>query len=163
MVGTPSRDEGTYNATGRIRVAAEQAWANAALRPWAMAEPYNSPGEIERGLRAWSRRSAVFAAQHQRMHALYPRALAALTTHYRMALRKPPAEAATLARHALDRAVGAHFVFAKGSDVRSPHGAKRNAGRSISDEDPGFRFAPSGLPPNLLRLNQLRCFWIKIN
>ena len=115
MVGKPSQDEGTYNATRRIRVAAAQAWANAALRPWAVAEPYNSQGEIERGLKAWSRKSAVFAAQYRRMHALYPRALAALTAHYRAALKKPPAEAATLARHALDRAVGAHFVFPKGT------------------------------------------------
>ena len=115
IVGKPAQDEGTYNATGRIRVAAMQAWANAALRPWAMAEPYNSQGEIARGLKTWSRKSPVFAAQYWRMQALYPRALAALVAHYRLALKKPPAEAATLARQTLDRVVGAHFVFPKGT------------------------------------------------
>jgi hypothetical protein len=49
------------------------------------------------------------------MQALYPRALAALAAHYRATLRKPPAEAAALAKRVLDRAVGAHFVFAKGT------------------------------------------------
>ena len=115
IVGVPSRDEGTLQPTARIRIAAAQAWANAALRPWAMAAPYNSAREIERGLKAWSRRSPVFAAQYRRMHALHPRALAALTAHYRAALKKPPAEAAVLAKQALDRAVAAHFVFPKGS------------------------------------------------
>jgi hypothetical protein len=115
IVGVPAQDEGTYHATDRVRLAALQAWANAALRPWAMAEPYNSPVEIEHGLKAWSRKSAAFAAQHRRMQALYPRALAALAAHYRATLRRPPAEAAALAKRVLDRAVGAHFVFAKGT------------------------------------------------
>jgi hypothetical protein len=113
IVGVPSQDEGTLQPTARVRIAAAQAWANAALRPWAMAEPYNSPAEIERGLKAWSRRSTIFAAQYRRMHALYPRALTALTAHYRATLRKAPAEAATRAKQALDRALGAHFVFPK--------------------------------------------------
>jgi hypothetical protein len=114
IVGVPSRDEGTLQPTARIRIAARQAWANAALRPRSMAEPYNSAGEVERGLKTWSRRSRVFAAQYRRMNALYPRALAALTAHYRTALGKSPLEAATLARQSLDRAIGAHFVFPKG-------------------------------------------------
>jgi len=74
-----------------------------------------APAEIERGLKAWSRKSRVFLAQYWRMHALYPRALAALTTHYRATLRKPSAEAAVLAKQSLDRAIGTHFVFPKGS------------------------------------------------
>jgi len=115
IVGVPAQDEGTFNATGRIRVAATQAWANAALRPWATESPYNSQAEIENGLKAWSRKSATFGAQYRRMNALYPRALAALEAHYRTALGKPPREAAPLAKQSLDRAVGAHFVFPRGS------------------------------------------------
>jgi hypothetical protein len=114
-VGVPSQFEGTLQPTARIRIAATQAWANAALRPWAIAAPYNSAREIADGLKAWSKRSPVFAAQYRRINALYPRALAALTAHYRTSLRKPPAEAAALAKQSLDRAVGAHFVFPKRS------------------------------------------------
>jgi hypothetical protein len=115
IVGVPSQSEGTLQPTARIRVAATQTWANAALRPWAVAAPYNSAREIADGLKAWSKRSPVFGAQYRRMNALYPRALAALAAHYRTALRKSPMEAATLARQSLDRAVGAHFVFPKRS------------------------------------------------
>ena len=48
------------------------------------------------------------------MKALYPVALRALTVHYTTMLRKPPQEAATLAKLSLDRTVASHFVFAKG-------------------------------------------------
>jgi hypothetical protein len=113
IVGAPSRDEGTLQPTARIRVAAAQAWANAALRPWALAPPYNSASEVAGGLTQWAKRGAVYRARYRRLQALLPGAEKDLATHYRKSLRKPPREAAALARRSLARVIGAHFVFGK--------------------------------------------------
>ena len=116
IVGVPSQSEGTLQPTARIRVAASWAWANAALRPWALEEPYNSEKEIADGLQAWTKRSAAYRARYQRLQALMPKAERSLAAHYQKALRKSPAEAGALAKQALARAVGAHFVFGKKGD-----------------------------------------------
>jgi hypothetical protein len=113
IVGIPSQSEGTFNATGRNRVAAANGWMNLALRPWAMPASYNTVAEVEAGLKRWSKGRAVYRAEYRRFQALYPRALRALVAHYRVALNKSPAEAATLAKQSLDRAIGMHFTFAK--------------------------------------------------
>lgn len=113
IVGIPSQDEGTLQPTARIRVAAKRALANAALRPWALEEPYNSEKEIADGLQEWTKRSPVYRARYRRLQALRPPALRALAAHYRGTLAKSPSEAAALAQQALARVVGAHFVFGK--------------------------------------------------
>ena len=113
VLGVPAQDEGTLQPTARIRAAARQAWANAALRPWALEEPYNSKNEIADGLREWTKRSPVYRARYRRLQALLPRAESELAAHYRKMIRKSPQEAARLAKQALDRAIGAHFVFGK--------------------------------------------------
>ena len=113
ILGVPAQDEGTLQPTARIRVAAAQAWANAALRPWALEEPYNSEKEITGGLKEWVKRSPVYRARYQRLQALLPQAQKNLAAHYRKTLQKSSQEAAALAKQALARAVGAHFVFGK--------------------------------------------------
>jgi hypothetical protein len=115
IVGIPSQSEGTFNASGRNRVAAANGWMNLVLRPWAMPEPYNTAAEVEAGLKRWSKARAAYRAEYLRFQVLYPRALRALASHYRAALRKSPRAAAALAKRSLDRAVGMHFTFAKGS------------------------------------------------
>jgi len=113
ILGVPAQDEGTLQPTARTRLAAAQAWANLALRPWALKEPYNSPKEIADGLAEWTRRSPVYRARYQRLQALLPKAEKDLAAYYQKALEKPPQEAAALAKQALQRAVGASFVFGK--------------------------------------------------
>lgn len=113
IVGIPSQSEGTYNGTARVRLAAANAWTNLALRPWAMAEPDNTPSEIKAGLKQWSRGHATYLAEYRRFQALYPRALRALASHYRATLRKSPREAKALARQTLDKAIGMNFKFSK--------------------------------------------------
>ena len=112
-IGVPAQDEGTLHVTRRVHLTAANAVANLALRPWAVAEPYNSAAEIAEGLKAWSHKSAIFRAQYRQVQALYPQALQALASYYRTALAKSPADASALAKLSLDRAVGAHFVFPK--------------------------------------------------
>jgi hypothetical protein len=113
IIGIPSYSEGTYNATARVRLAAANAWINLALRPWAMGAPYNTPAEVKAGLKHWSKGHATYRAQYRRFNALYPRALRALATHYRVSLKKQPREARTLAKKSLDRAIGMNFTFSK--------------------------------------------------
>jgi hypothetical protein len=113
ILGVPAQDEGTLQPTARIRVAAAQAWANAALRPWALEEPYNSEKEITDGLKEWTKRSPLYRARCRRLQALRPKAERDLAAHYRKTLRKAPQEAAALAKQALARAIGAHFKFGK--------------------------------------------------
>jgi hypothetical protein len=113
IVGIPSQSEGTFNATGRNRVAAANGWMNLVLRPWAMPEPYNTAAEVKAGLKHWSTARAAYRAEYRRFQALYPRALRILASHYRASLNKSPHEAAALARQSLDRAIGLHFTFAK--------------------------------------------------
>jgi hypothetical protein len=113
ILGVPAQDEGTLQPTSRIRVAARQAWANAAVRPWALEEPYNTEKEIAEGLKEWTRRSPVYRARYRRLQALLPKAEKELAAYYRKALGKSAQEAASLARQALTRAVGAHFVFGR--------------------------------------------------
>ncbi len=113
IVGIPSQSEGTFNASGRNRVAAANGWTNLALRPWAMPEPHTTAAEVAAGLKRWSKGHAVYRAEYRRLHALYPRALRALASHYRVSLKKSPRAAAALAKQSLDRAIGMHFTFAK--------------------------------------------------
>ncbi|MBV8837591.1 MAG: hypothetical protein JO000_13700 [Alphaproteobacteria bacterium] len=116
VLGVPAQDEGTLQPTARIRVAAAQAWANLALRPWALEEPYNSQKEIAYGLKGWTKRSPVYRARYQRLQALLPKAENELAAYYQTALAKSAQEAVALAKQALPRAVGASFVFGKKGD-----------------------------------------------
>jgi hypothetical protein len=113
IVGIPAQSEGTFNATGRNRLAATGGWMNLALRPWAMPVPDNTPAEVEAGLKRWSRGHAAYRAEYRRYQALHPQALRALASYYRAALKKSPRAAAALAKQSLDRAIGMHFTFAK--------------------------------------------------
>jgi hypothetical protein len=113
IVGIPSQSEGTFNASGRNRVAAANGWMNLALRPWAMPKPTNTAAEVEAGLKRWSKGHEVYRGEYRRFQALYPRALRVLASHYRVSLNKSPRAAAALAKQSLDRAIGMHFTFAK--------------------------------------------------
>src|ERR1700738_185741 len=113
ILGIPSQSEGTFNATGRNRVAAANGWMNLALRPWAMPAPYNTAAEVQAGLKRWSKGHAAYRAEYRRFQALHPKALRALASYYRASLKKSPREAAALAKQSLDRAIGVHFTFAK--------------------------------------------------
>lgn len=57
-------NEGTLQPTARIRINIDQAWANAALRPWAMGAPYNSREEVDTGLSKWAENGKAYRAVH---------------------------------------------------------------------------------------------------
>lgn len=111
VIGIPKESEGTYNASGRVRIEAATAWGNVIYRPWAVAKPYNNRATVDRGLKRWAKGSSTYARQYSKLQQLYPQALQQLTLHYERSLGKSHAVAADLAKTALDRAFCSHFVF----------------------------------------------------
>ncbi|MBS1992200.1 MAG: hypothetical protein JSS83_16875 [Cyanobacteria bacterium SZAS LIN-3] len=111
IIGIPKGDEGTFQATPRLKADAAFAWANLIIRPWAMAEPSNSLNEVEAGLKRWSKGSPVYKKQYAQLKALYPMALQSLTEYYQTSGKLPPAAARKLATKALDRAYRSNFKF----------------------------------------------------
>jgi len=112
----PGLDEGTLQPTARIRVKAQQAWANVALRPWALSrEPYNSRQQVDDALKAWAKTSPRAKRLHARIYRQYPVAKAALTQLYMTRFGKTEAGAQTMAEASLDIALRSYFKFPRES------------------------------------------------
>ena len=108
----PGTGEGTLQQTAAIRVAVAQAWANAAVRPWALtAKPYNSRTEVEWGLAQWAKASRVRTRLLSRIKHDYPAARRALATFY--AAQTPHSPAEKTAARVLDYMFRTYFVFSK--------------------------------------------------
>jgi hypothetical protein len=106
------RDEGTLQPTSRIRDEVDQAWADIALRPWAVSvKPYHSRRNADAGLRHWSQGAPSFRALYLRIQADYPAAVDALADLYVQRFAKTPQAAHALAEHNLDIVYRMHFVF----------------------------------------------------
>ena len=111
----PGSNEGTLQPTARTRLAVRQAWANAAMRPWAFTgEPYNTRLEVEQGLRSWAKANSKRTALMRRIQLDYPAAENALRNYYGEQGRAAPA---ALAHHVLDQMFRTYFTFSKSSSV----------------------------------------------
>jgi hypothetical protein len=104
--------EGTLQPSARIRNDVAHAWANAAMRPWAIGSASNTRAEVDAGLSRWAARDAASRARHQAVLKQLPLARRALAEHYLRQFPRTPAAAATLADFALDVALRTHYVFA---------------------------------------------------
>lgn len=111
IIGIPSQSEGTLQPTARLRGETRVVLGNLMLRPWALGQPANSKEEVEKGLKRWSKGSAVYRQQYEQLKRLYPRALDALTVYYQKTFKEPPAKARALATRNLDLAYRSHFTF----------------------------------------------------
>jgi len=110
----PGENEGTLQPTARTRLAVERGWANADLRPWALAEPYNTRAEVDHGLVNWAKANPKRAALLRRIKLLYPEAELALTHHY-ASRPDQQASAPSLGRQMLDNMFRSYFTFSKSS------------------------------------------------
>jgi hypothetical protein len=109
----PGTGEGTLHQTAAVRDEVAREWANASLRPWALTDPpYNSRGEVDRGLAEWARGVAAREALLRRIKASYPAAERELARYYAARFERSPA-LAQLARTALDHMFRSYFVFSK--------------------------------------------------
>lgn len=108
----PGRNEGTLQPTARIAYDVEQAWANAAMRPWALKrEPYNSRAEVDDGLEKWAMRGPKYRRTYRAIRRQYPKAVAALASYYRTTFSKSPQAAREMAAQSMDYLYRSYFVF----------------------------------------------------
>lgn len=107
------KGEGFWQPTARVRANVQQAWANAALRPWVVEAPYNTREEVDEHLLEWSQGDKASGKLVAAIQAQYPLAERALAQHYARKLRMPPADAASTAKTVLDTAFRLHFVINK--------------------------------------------------
>ena len=112
----PGLDEGTLQPTARLRVEMGHVWANAALRPWALATPYNDRTTVDIGLRAWAWGNPHRKQLHKRIMAQYPLAEQALARHYKNRLGYSPRKADLQAAIVLDGAFRNQFTFSNRND-----------------------------------------------
>lgn len=106
-------NEGTLQPTARVRITVNQAWANAALRPWAMGTPYNSREEVEMGLSTWAQNGKAYRAAHAEIQSQYKIAEKALKIYYMKRFNMSNVESLITAKSVLDTALRTHYVFPK--------------------------------------------------
>lgn len=106
-------NEGTLQPTARIRISVDQAWANAALRPWAMGIPYNSREEVDVGLSAWAEKGKMYRAAYAEIQVQYKIAEKALTSYYKTRFNMSKIESQSTAKNVLDSALRTYYVFPK--------------------------------------------------
>jgi hypothetical protein len=104
-------NEGTLQPTARLRLDVEHTWANAALRPWALRQPYNTRAEVEAGLKDWARKDATSRRTYHALQYHYPLAEHALAAYYHRYFRRSTAEAKALSAYVLDIALRSHYAF----------------------------------------------------
>lgn len=107
------RDEntGTLQPIAQLRINVNQAWANAAMRPWAMGVPYNSRKEVDAGLTRWAQNGKAYEAAYAEVLAQYKIAEKALTTYYIRRFNMSEAKSASTAKRVLDTVLRTHYVF----------------------------------------------------
>lgn len=106
-------NEGTLNPTARLRLNAQWAWANVAMRPWAVQskDPGNTREQVDAGLLAWSKATVSYSEHYKKIADQYPKAEKALASYYSSHFDKSSSEAFTLAKTVLDYAYRSYFMF----------------------------------------------------
>jgi hypothetical protein len=105
------KDEGTLQQTARLRIDVEHTWANAAMRPWALREPYNTRKEVDVGLQKWSRNGGKHLQVYQAIKQQYPLAERSLAEYYQRNFHRTSMEAKSLAAYSLDIAFRSYYAF----------------------------------------------------
>jgi len=106
-------NEGTLKPIARQSFAAQHTWATLALRPWALAEPYNSREEVDAGLREWSLQNKTNGDVYRRIQELYGPALQSIGKYYQRTFNRSREESEQMASYALDIAFRNYYVFSK--------------------------------------------------
>lgn len=111
-------NEGTLQPTARIRIEVEQAWANAALRPWAMGEPYNSREVVDAGLLKWADQGKAYRTAYAEIQSQYKIAEKALAAFYVSHLHMSMGESKSTAARVLDSVFRSHYAFPESYESR---------------------------------------------
>jgi hypothetical protein len=105
------KDEGTLQQTARLRIDVEYTWANAAMRPWALREPYNTRKVVDEGLKKWSLNGGKYLQIYQAIKHQYPLAKRSLAEYYQKNFHRTSEEAKSLAAYSLDIAFRSYYAF----------------------------------------------------
>jgi hypothetical protein len=116
--------EGTLNQTAQLRINVEHAWANAAMRPWASAAPYNSRATVDAALASWAAQGPANRRQFAAIRLQYPLAQQALSSYYRSQFGISADAAQRQAEFLLDVLFRSHYVFPRDEPAES--GAQAN-------------------------------------
>ena len=111
-IGTGGND-GSLQPTARLKIKVDQAWANAALRPWAMGTPDNSREEVDAGLSKWAENRQANKAARAEIQVQYRIAEEALTAYYKRRFNMSKVESKSTAEHVLDTALRTHYLIPK--------------------------------------------------
>ena len=118
-------EQGTLQATARLRMDSQHTWRNAAYRPWALSEndACNSKQQVDDGLLQWSHTGLSYARMYARIQRMYPVAEAALSRYYESKFKLSHNRAKRVAHWVLDVAYRSNFVFSGGnpSFIRREH------------------------------------------
>ena len=114
----PGNDEGTLQPTARTRLDANHTLANAALRPWALADEdaYNSRTEVDAGLEDWAKVNNSRRRLYNEILKGYPVAERSLAAYYASEYKLQPQKARESAAWVLDLVYRSFFVFSKDRD-----------------------------------------------
>ena len=118
------KDEGTLQPTSRIRLDVAEQWANLALRPWALEDPYDTRKDVDEGLRQWSLATSERASTYHEIRRQLVLTGEALGPYYEERFKLSSSVARQVALYATDLAYRSYFIF--------PH-----AGRSEDHETAG--------------------------
>lgn len=123
----PGNDEGTLQQTARIRLHTRHVLANAAYRPWSIADSdaYNSRSEIDAGLADWAEVNSSRRRLYSQMLDNYPAAELSLARYYQKSYGLQPQQARQVAAWVLDVIFRSYFVFPKRQN--SPHNNEARA------------------------------------
>jgi len=105
------RGERHHGPTVYIRFRTLNNWANAAMRPWAELEPYNSREEVDAGLAEWAQRGKAYRAAYAEIQTQYKIAETALANYYKRRFKMPLIDARATAERVLDGVFREQYVF----------------------------------------------------
>ena len=109
-IGMPAWGNG-QTPVGRESIEGNIELANAALRPWAMGNPWHSRKKLEAGLLAWSRRGANYQKDYVALWAQYAVAEKALAEYYLQKFKMNPEQAQNMAKVAADVVFRTYYTF----------------------------------------------------
>jgi hypothetical protein len=117
-------NEGSLQPTARLRLNVEDTWANAALRPWVLGEPYNNTEAVNAGLKDWSSKGASYLKVYRNIQRQYPLAQRSLAEFYEKNFHRSAAEAESLSSYVLDIAFRSHYAFHSDDSISESSRAK---------------------------------------
>ena len=124
----PGNNEGTLQPTAGIRIAAQHLLANAALRPWALADTdaYNSRSEVDKGLEQWAKSNRARRRLYDEITKTYPAAEQSLAEYYEKAYRLPAQKSREVASWTLGLIFRSYFVFPNEEGRRQDRNTRTN-------------------------------------